>query len=70
MSSEILYLLDPAQGLFMLCALKGRGNISRRVMASCKRRPAVTGNVVLLSARATHDVIKATSETLRFLDEL
>ena len=65
MSSEILYLLDPAQGLFML-----EGNISRRVLASCQRRPVLVGNVVLLSARATHHVIKATSETLKFLDEL
>jgi hypothetical protein len=33
MSSEILYLLDPGQGLCML-----EGNISRRDMASCERR--------------------------------
>ena len=34
MSSEILYLLDSAQGLCML-----EGNISYRDLASCERRP-------------------------------
>jgi len=36
MSSEILYLLDPAQGLCML-----EGNISGRILASSQRRPGV-----------------------------
>ena len=60
MSSEILYLLDPAQGLFTL-----EGNISGRVLA---KLPEKTRSRT--SARATHHVIKATSETLKFLDEL
>jgi hypothetical protein len=34
MSSEILYLLNPAQGVCML-----EGHISNRDMASCERRP-------------------------------
>ena len=38
MSSEILYLLDSAQGVCML-----EGNISRRDMASCERRPGQRG---------------------------
>jgi hypothetical protein len=42
MSSEILYLLDPAQGLCML-----EGNISRRVTASCERRPGVARPLAL-----------------------
>ena len=60
MSSEILYLLDPAQGLFML-----EGNTSRCVNGKLREETRSRS-----SARATHHVIKATSETLRFLDEL
>lgn len=56
-SSEILYLLDPAQGLFT-----PQGNASRRVIGKLRvetrsRRPI----------RAIHYVNQATSETLRFL---
>ena len=57
MSPEMLYLLDPAQGLCML-----EGNTSRR--AKGKLREETRGRS---PARATHGVIKATSETLRFL---
>jgi len=60
MSSEMLYLLDPAQGLCML-----EGNISRRVFGKLQEKTRSRS-----SARATHRVIKATSEPLRFLDEL
>ena len=42
MSSEILYLLDPAQGLFML-----EGNIARGVLASRERSPGVAGPFAL-----------------------
>ena len=42
MSSEILYLLDPAQGLFTL-----EGNISRRVLASCEIRTGVARPLAL-----------------------
>jgi len=42
MSPEILYLLDPAQGLFTL-----EGNTSRRVMASCEKRPGVARPLAL-----------------------
>ena len=42
MSSEILYLLDPAQGLFTL-----EGNISHRDPASCERRPGVARPLAL-----------------------
>lgn len=59
MSPEILYLSDSAQGLFML-----EGNTSRR--AHGKLREETRGRS---PARATHCVIKATSETLRFLAE-
>ena len=59
MSSEILYLLDPAQGLFML-----EGNISGRANGKLQEKARSRS-----SARVTHHVIKATSETLRFLDE-
>ena len=57
MSSEILYLLDSAQGLFT-----PQGNTSRRANGQlCEetrsRRPI----------RATHHVNQATSEALKFL---
>ena len=57
MSSEILYLLDSAQGLFI-----PEGNTSRRAIGKLReetrsRRPI----------RATHHVNMATSETLMFL---
>jgi len=42
MSSEILYLLDPAQGLCML-----EGNIFHCVMASDERRPGVARPLAL-----------------------
>jgi len=56
MSSEILYLLDSAQGLFT-----PEGNIDCSVIGELQsktrsRRPA----------RATHHVNQATSEALRF----
>jgi len=59
MSSEILYLLDSAQGLFT-----PQGNTSYRATGKlCEetrsRRPI----------RATHQVNQATSEALRFLVE-
>ena len=59
MSSEILYLLDSAQGLCM-----PQGNTSYRATGKLyeetrSRRPI----------RATHDVNQATSEALRFLAE-
>jgi hypothetical protein len=57
MSSEILYLLDPAHGLFM-----PEGNTSRRVIGKLRDETRSRS-----PARATHCVIKATSETLRFL---
>ena len=60
MSSEILYLLDSAQGLFTL-----EGNISRRVYGKLRGKTRSRS-----SARAIHHVIKATSETLWFLFEL
>ena len=41
-SPEILYLLDPAQGLFML-----EGNIARGVLASRERSPGVAGPFAL-----------------------
>ena len=57
MSSEILYLLDSAHGLFM-----PEGNTSRRVIGKLReetrsRRPI----------RVLHHVSQATSEALRFL---
>ena len=57
-SSEILYLLDPAQGLCM-----PQGNTSHRIIGELcgetrSRRPI----------RATQYVNQATSETLKFLD--
>lgn len=56
-SSEILYLLDSAQGLFtpegnIVCSVKGKLQAETR-----SRRPA----------RATHYVNQATSEALWFL---
>ena len=60
MSSEILYLLDPAQGLCM-----PEGDISGRVFG---KLPEETRSRT--SARAIHHVIKATSDPQRFLDEL
>ena len=42
MSSEILYLLDPAQGLFTL-----EGNTSHRALASCEKRPGVARPLAL-----------------------
>ena len=56
-SSEILYLLDSAQGLFM-----PQGNTSYRAIGKLReetrsRRPI----------RSTHHVNQATSEALRFL---
>jgi len=60
MSPEILYLSDTAQGLCML-----EGNTSRRVIG--KLREETRGRT---PTRATHRVIKATSEALRFLTEL
>lgn len=58
MSSEILYLLDPAQGLCML-----EGNISRRIIGKLREETRSR-----TSARAIHRVIKATSEALEFLE--
>ena len=57
MSSEILYLLDSAQGLCML-----EGNVSGRVDGKLREEPRGRS-----PARATHRVIEATSETLKFL---
>ena len=57
MSSEILYLLDPAHGLCI-----PEGNISRRVTGKLREETRSRS-----PARATHCVIKATSEALRFL---
>ena len=59
MSSEILYLLDPAQGLCI-----PEGNTSRRVIGKLReetrsRRPI----------RVIHHVNQATSEALRFLSD-
>ena len=59
MSSEILYLLDSAQGLFT-----PEGNTSRRGMGKLREEPRSRS-----PARATHRVIKATSEALKFLGE-
>ena len=60
MSSEILYLLDPAQGLCML-----EGNTSRRDIGKLREETRSRSPI-----RATHHVIKATSEPLKFLIEL
>ena len=57
MSSEMLYLLDPAQGLCML-----EGNISGRVIG---KLPEETRSRTPI--RADQRVIKATSETMAFL---
>ena len=83
MSSEILYLLDPAQGVcwkaIFLTAIwqavredpaSGAGLFGAAAPSSSPS--SSTNQVVMLahdcsSARATHDVIKATSETLSFL---
>ncbi len=51
MSSEILYLLDPAQGLFTL-----EGNISRRDLASCERRPGVARPLALYTMSSRQPV--------------
>jgi hypothetical protein len=51
MSSEILYLLDPAQGVCML-----EGNISRRDMASCERRPGVARPLALYTMSSRQPV--------------
>ncbi len=59
MSSEILYLLDSAQGLCML-----EGNTSRCVIG--KQREETRSRSPI---GATHHVVKATSETLKFLFE-
>jgi hypothetical protein len=60
MSSEILYLLDSAQGLCL-----PQGNTLRRIIGKLReetrsRRPI----------RSVHNVNQATSEALRFLFEL
>ncbi len=57
MSSEILYLLDPAQGLCML-----EGNTSRRVIGKLREETRSRSPI-----RAIHHVVKATSEAPRFL---
>ena len=54
MSSEILYLLDPAQGLLML-----EGKISRRAHGKLREE-----TLSRTSARAIHHVIKATSDEM------
>ncbi len=65
MSSEILYLLDSAQGLFM-----PEGNTSRRDNGKLRE-----GTRSRAPIRATHSlldraaVIKATREPLKFLGE-
>ena len=59
MSSENLYLLDSAQGLCM-----PEGNTSRRAIG--KRREETRSRSPV---RATHHVVKATSEALKFLGE-
>ena len=59
MSSEILYLLDPAQGLCML-----EGNTSGRAIGKLSEETRSRSPI-----RATHHVVKATSEALRFLIE-
>jgi hypothetical protein len=56
-SSEILYLLDPAQGLWM-----PEGNTSRRVIGKLREETRSPRPI-----RAIHNVNQATSETLRFL---
>ena len=60
MSSEILYLLDSAQGLCM-----PQGNTSRRVTGKLREETRSPRPV-----RATHHVDQATSEALTFLVEL
>ena len=52
MSSEILYLLDSAQGVCML-----EGNISRRDMASCERSPGVARPLALYIMSSKQPVI-------------
>jgi group II intron reverse transcriptase/maturase len=61
-SSEILYLLDPAQGLCI-----PEGNIDQRDMASDDRRPGVGATFRCLPVRVTQCVKQATSEALLFL---
>jgi hypothetical protein len=56
-SSEIWYLLDPAQGLWM-----PEGNTSRRVIGKLREETRSPRPI-----RAIHNVNQATSETLRFL---
>jgi hypothetical protein len=57
-SSEILHLLDPAQGLCM-----PEGNTAGRVIG---KLPVETRSRSPI--RVNHHVVKATSETLRFLN--
>ncbi len=59
MSSEILYLLDSAQGLCM-----PEGNTSRHVTGKLREETRSRS-----PARATQSVIKATSEAQKFLGE-
>ena len=59
MSSEILYLLDPAQGLCI-----PEGNTSRGVYGKLREETRSRSPI-----RAIHHVIKATSEALKFLGE-
>jgi hypothetical protein len=56
-SSEILYLLDSAQGLFTPQGNTLRRDIGKLCEETRSRRPA----------RATHNVNQATSEALKFL---
>jgi len=57
MSSEILYLLDPAQGLCIPAGYTSRRVIGKLREETRSRRPV----------RATHHVNMATSEALKFL---
>ena len=57
MSSEILYLLESAQGLFI-----PEGNTLRRAIGKLREEPRSRRPI-----RATHYVNMATSETLTFL---
>jgi hypothetical protein len=59
MSSEILYLLDPAQGLCM-----PEGNTLRRVIGKLREETRSR-----TPAHVTQPVIKATSEAQKFLGE-
>ena len=68
MSSEILYLLDSAQGLCM-----PEGNTSCRVIGKpreeTRSRSPIRAKHRLLSRTDRAAVIKATSEALKFLGE-